>query len=52
MIKGDVIFCATGVTDGDMLKGITYKGDSFESTSFVLHKSQKISKKVTNTVKK
>ncbi len=52
MIKGDVIFCATGVTDGDMLKGITYKGDSFEASSFVLHKSQKISKKVTNIVKK
>ena len=52
MIKGDVIFCATGVTDGDMLKGIAYKEDFFEATSFVLHKSQKISKKVTNTVKK
>jgi len=52
MIKGDVIFCATGVTDGDMLKGITYKGDSFEASSFVLHKSQKISKKITNLVKK
>ena len=22
MIKGDVIFCATGVTDGDLVKGI------------------------------
>ena len=27
MIKGDVIFCATGVTDGEMLKGIIDKGD-------------------------
>ncbi len=52
MIKGDVIFCATGVTDGDMLKGIKYKGDSFEASSFVLHKSQNLSKKVTNTIKK
>ena len=52
MIKGDVIFCATGVTDGEMLKGIKNKGDSFEASSFALHKSQKISKKVTNTVKK
>ena len=52
MIKGDVIFCATGVTDGDMLKGITYIGDSFEATTFVLHKSQKISKKITNILKK
>ena len=52
MIKGDVMFCATGVTDGEMLKGITYKGDFFEASSFVLHKSQKLSKKITNTVKK
>ncbi len=52
MIKGDVIFCATGVTDGEMLKGITYKGDSFEATTFVLHKSQKLSKKISNIIKK
>ncbi len=52
MIKGDVIFCASGVTDGDMLKGIKDKGDSFEASSFVLHKSQKLSKKVKNVIKK
>ena len=52
MVNGDVIFCATGVTDGDMLKGINYKDDSFIASSYVLHKSQKISKKVTNIVKK
>jgi len=52
MIKGDVIFCATGVTDGDMLKGIVDKKDSFQASSFVLHKSQKISKKITNIIKK
>ena len=52
MIKGDVIFCASGVTDGEMLKGIKDKGDSFEASSFILHKSQKLSKKVTNIIKK
>ena len=52
MIKGDVIFCASGITDGDMLKGIKDIGDSFEATSFVLHKSQNISKKIKNTIKK
>ena len=52
MIKGDVIFCATGVTDGDVLKGIVDKKDSFQASSFVLHKSQKISKKITNIIKK
>ena len=52
MIKGDVIFCATGVTDGDFLKGIIDKGESFEASSFILHKSQNLSKKVTNIIKK
>ena len=52
MIKGDVIFCATGVTDGGVLKGIVDKKDSFQASSFVLHKSQKISKKITNIIKK
>ena len=52
MIKGDVIFCATGVTDGDMLKGIKYDKETFEANSYVLHKSQKLSKLVTNTIKK
>ena len=52
MIKGDVMFCATGITDGEMLKGIKENGDYFYASTFALHKSQKISKKVTNKVKK
>ena len=52
MIKGDTIFCATGVTNGEMVNGIIDKGDYFEASSFVLHKSQKLSKKVTNKLKK
>jgi fructose-1,6-bisphosphatase/sedoheptulose 1,7-bisphosphatase-like protein len=52
MIKGDVIFCATGVTDGEMLKGIVDKAEFFEASSFILQKSSKISKKVKNLIKK
>ena len=53
MVKGDVIFCATGVTDGDMLKGINLINDNeFEATTFALHKSQKISKIIKNIIKK
>ena len=52
MIKGDVIFCATGVTDGSMLKGIKTNDETFQATTFALHKSQNISKIITNTVKK
>mgnify|MGYP001502167060 FL=1 len=52
MIKGDVIFCATGVTNGDLVSGIVDKGDTFEASTFVLHKDSKVNKKVTNTHKK
>ena len=52
MVKGDVIFCATGGTDGDLVKGIKDLGDSFESETFVLHKSSKTNKIVKNIVKK
>jgi len=52
MVKGDVIFCATGVTNGDMVKGIFEKDDNFESETFVLHKSSKINKIVKRTTKK
>ena len=52
MVKGDVIFCATGVTDGDFVKGIKDVGDSFESETLVLHKSSKINKIIKNQTKK
>jgi len=52
MIKDDVIFCATGVTDGDLLKGIKNIGDSFESESYVLQKSTLTNKIVKNIIKK
>ena len=52
MVKNDVIFCATGVTDGDLVKGIKDLGDSFQSETFVLHKSSKINKIITNQLKK
>jgi len=52
MVKGDVIFCATGVTDGDFVKGIKDLGDSFESETLVLHKSSKINKVIKNHIKK
>ncbi len=52
MVRGDVIFCATGVTDGDIVTGIKDCGDSFESETFVLHKSSKTIKKIRNISKK
>ena len=52
MVKGDVIFCATGVTSGDLANGVKDLGNEFEVNSFVLHKSQKIIKSVTNIYNK
>ena len=52
MIKGDVIFCATGVTDGNLVKGIKDLGENFSSESFVLHQSSKTNKIIKNQIKK
>ena len=52
MIKGDVIFCATGVTDGDLTKGVKDLGNKYEVTTFALHKSKKIHKIITNIYNK
>jgi len=52
MIKGDVIFCATGVTDGDLAKGVKDLGNEYEVTTFALHKSKKINKIITNIYNK
>ena len=52
IVKGDVIFCATGVTSGDLAKGVKDLGNEFEVNSFVLHKDQKIIKSLTNIYNK
>ena len=52
MVKGDVIFCATGVTNGDLARGVKDLGNEFEVNTFVLHKSQNIIKSVTNIYNK
>jgi len=45
MVKGDVIFCATGVTDGDFVKGIKDQGNYYYSETLSFHLSSK-----TNTI--
>ena len=52
MIRGDVIFSATGVTDGNIVKGIKDLGEFFESETLVLHKNSKTKKIVKNKIKK
>ena len=52
MVMGDVIFCASGVTNGDLAKGVKNLGNKYEVTTFALHKSKKINKTITNTYNK
>ena len=52
MIKGDVIFCATGVTTGELAKGVKDLGNEYEVNTFILHKSQKLIKSITNIYNK
>ena len=52
MVKGDVIFCASGVTNGDLAKGVEDLGNEFKVTTFALHKSQKIIKTISNIYNK
>tara|TARA_Y100000590_G_scaffold457285_1_gene609599 strand:- start:1121 stop:2065 length:945 start_codon:yes stop_codon:yes gene_type:complete len=52
MVKGDVIFLASGVTDGDLVKGIKDLGNKFEVQTLVLHKSSRTNKIVENIINK
>ena len=52
MVKGDVIFCATGITNSDLVNGIIVSNDKFVVNTLSLHKSQNIKNKITNTYNK
>ena len=52
MVRGDVIFCATGVTSGDLASGVKDLGNEFEVNTFALHKSENIIKSVKNIYNK
>ena len=52
MVKGDVIFCATGVTNGDLARGVKDLGNEYEVNTFVLHKEKKVNKTITNIYNK
>ena len=48
MIKGDVMFCATAITDGEIVDGVKDLGEKYEVSTFALHKELKIVKKIKN----
>ena len=44
IVTGDSIFCATGITSGDLVRGIEIQGDEFISETLVTHKSSGLKK--------
>ena len=44
IVSGDSIFCATGITSGDLVSGVTIQGNDFISETLVTHKSSGLKK--------
>ena len=44
IIKGDSIFCATGITSGDLVNGINVKDNIYTTQTLVTHKSSNMCK--------
>ena len=40
------MFCATGITTGDIIEGVKREGDFFCTETLITHKSQNIVKKI------
>ena len=52
MIKGDVMFCATAITDGDLASGIKDQNEFYEANTIALHRDSKIKTLFKNKHKK
>ena len=46
IISGDTIFCATGITSGDLVSGIEIINDEFISETLITHKATGLKKKI------
>ena len=51
IVSGDSIFCATGITSGDLVKGVDIQKDCFFSETLVTHKSSGIRSIIKSTYK-
>jgi len=49
IVSGDSIFCATGITSGDLVNGINVSDDKFISETLVTHKSTNFRKIIKKT---
>jgi len=50
IVSGDSIFCATGITSGDLVKGIEVSKNTFQSETLVTHKSSNTKEIITKTI--
>jgi len=48
IVKGDSLFCASGITTSEVLKGIVIEGDKYISETLVTHKNSNFKKIVKN----
>ena len=48
IVKGDSIFCATGITDSSFIKGITFDQDKYISETLITHKNSNYKQLVKN----
>jgi fructose-1,6-bisphosphatase II / sedoheptulose-1,7-bisphosphatase len=48
IVKGDSIFCATGITDSSFIKGITFDQDKYISETLITHKNTNYKQLVKN----
>ena len=51
IIKGDTIFCATGITTSDFISGIIFDHENVSTETLVTHKSSNFKKLIQNTNK-
>ena len=50
IVKGDSLFCATGITKGDLVNGLELKNDKIVVRTLITHKSQNMKKIVTGKI--
>ena len=51
IVTGDSIFCATGITTGDLVSGIKVNNKEFLTETLITHKSTDIKKKIITKIK-
>ena len=50
IVKGDSLFCVTGITKGDLVNGLELKNDKMVVRTLITHKSQNMKKIVTGEI--